>query len=176
MSVFWFSGLPVDVLDDDMLGRMVPLYGAPFPAFGVPHVSSALFIVFAWSHFRASRHLRRFVDLALLYGTCSEMALPTDANPRNHGTCEPLDVELKQLLWSFIGVVTGVTQTRPPRLRVNATGKKVQSVLCVCACACALVALAPTTSATAATSSTTTTALTTPLEQLSPAVLLHNDD
>jgi hypothetical protein len=97
------------------------------------HLAVCVWLIMAFAHLcmcmcmclRVCSRLR-FVDLVLLYATCSEMGFPTDANPRNYSTVEPVDVEFKQLLWSFVGVVTGVTSTSTPqRSRVSLSGRKV---------------------------------------------------
>jgi hypothetical protein len=98
---------------------------------------------------QADEHCRwcccRFVDLVLLYATSAEMSLPTDANYRNFATHDADDVEFKQLLWSFVGVVCGVTQTSSSLLRTASTGKRLPrpqhgasraGVGCVCGDVC----------------------------------------
>lgn len=49
-----------------------------------------------------------FVDLVLLYAVAAEEGVTTDTNPRHYNSTEPEDLEFKLLLWSFVGIVTGL--------------------------------------------------------------------
>ena len=48
--------------------------------------------------------------MVLLYACAAEMSLPTDTNIRHFGSVDDADHQFKVLLWSFVGVVTGLAQ------------------------------------------------------------------